>query len=868
MKRAARSSPGKALSGETNMRILASLLMLTVASAPLAAMAQTTATRTAPDQTATRQAAPAAIAIPAASTAHPALWPAAASPDAMSDAATEAFVANLLSTLTVEEKVGQIIQGDLSSVKPEDLAAYPLGSILAGGNSAPGGDERASAQAWVDLARAYRAAAAARPGAKVPLIYGIDAVHGHNNVVGATIFPHNIGLGAARDPDLIRRIGEATALEVAVTGADWTFGPTLAVPQDDRWGRTYEGYAENPEVQRAYAGPMTLGLQGELSPDHPLTPGRIAGSAKHFLADGGTHQGRDQGDFQGTEQQLIDTHLGGYPAAIDAGVLSVMASFSSWNGVKHSGNPTLLRDVLHGPLGFDGFVVSDWNAHGQLPGCSNESCALAVNAGIDMLMAPDSWKPLYDNTLAQVRSGEISMARLDDAVTRILRAKVKAGVFRTDRPVEGRLEELGSPAHRALAREAVRESLVLLKNEGAVLPIRSGARVLVAGAAADDIGQAAGGWTLTWQGTGNANSDFPNGQSIWSGLHDAVTEGGGTAVLSPDGAFTDKPDVAIVVFGETPYAEFQGDVDTLDFVPTGPLETLKRLKAAGVPTVSVFLSGRPMWTNPEINASNAFVAAWLPGTEGGGVADVLVGDGSAKPRHDFKGVLSFSWPKTAGGAPLNVGQTGYDPQFAYGYGLTYAAGGAVGVLSEDPGISGETSSVDRYFVDGRYVSPWALLLNDAGGQMKPPVGGEGQSPRGGVASRAVDDLAQESGQQFVFAGTGEASAQILGIPVDLTRQANGEMALGFRYRVDAKPAAPITLSLNGGAVDVSSIFGAAPIGEWRSIKVRLSCFRDAGANLGAVEIPFQLATAGPAAVSVSEIRIAANEGDAICPTGD
>lgn len=803
--------------------------------------------------------------VPEAARANPANWPHASSPDAMSDARTEAFVAELLSRMTVEEKVGQTIQGDISSVKPEDLATYPLGSILAGGNSSPGGDERASPQAWVDLARAYRAAAAARPGARIPLIYGIDAVHGHNNVVGATIFPHNIGLGAARDPHLIQRIGEATALEVAVTGADWTFGPTLAVPRDDRWGRAYEGYAEDPEVQRAYAGPMTLGLQGELSPDHPLAPGRIAGSAKHFLADGGTHDGKDQGDFIGSEQELIDIHLGGYVQAIDAGVLSVMASFSSWNGFKHSGNPTILRDVLHGPLGFDGFVVSDWNAHGQLPGCSNESCAAAFNAGIDMFMAPDSWKPLYENTLAQVRSGEISMARLDEAVTRILRAKVKAGLFGSAYEVEGRFEHLGSAGHRALAREAVRESLVLLKNEGSVLPIRGGARVLVAGAAADDIGQAAGGWTLTWQGTGNANADFPNGQSIWSGIQEAVAEGGGTATLSADGAFTDRPDVAIVVFGETPYAEFQGDVDTLDFVPEEPLETLRRLKAAGIPTVSVFLSGRPLWVNPELNQSDAFVAAWLPGSEGGGVADVLIGDRDGKPRNDFRGTLSFSWPKNAAAVPLNRGQPGYDPQFAYGYGLTYARGGSVPTLSEESGVTGETSVVDRYFVDGKFVSPWALLLNDEGGQAKPTLGLGGVSPRNMITAAVVDDRAQESARQFSFAGTGRADAQIWGSAVDLTRQANGELALSFRYRVDARPTAPVSLNLQGGAVDLTSLFNAAPLGEWRSVKIRLSCFRDAGASLAAVETPFQLGTSGRFTVSVSEVRLASNENDTICP---
>jgi beta-glucosidase len=832
--------------------MMAAPMVLTTA--PIAAVAQT---------------APSAVQMSAATpeaTAHPALWPHAASPAAMSDAKTEAFVTELMSRMTLEEKVGQTIQADIGSITPEQLTQYPLGSILAGGNSSPGGDERAAPQKWVDLARAFRAAAAGRPGAKVPLIYGIDAVHGHNNVVGATIFPHNIGLGAARDPDLIRRIGEATAMEVAVTGADWTFGPTLAVPRDDRWGRAYEGYAEDPEVQRSYAAPMTLGLQGELSADHPLAPGHIAGSAKHFLADGGTDEGEDQGDFKGSEQELVDIHLGGYPAAIDAGVLSVMASFSSWNGVKHSGNRTILTDVLRGPLGFEGFVVSDWNAHGQLPGCTNDTCPLAINAGIDMLMAPDSWKPLYESTLAAAKSGVIPMARLDEAVRRILRAKVKAGVFRQERPVEGDLAQLGSAEHRAIARQAVRESLVLLKNEGSVLPVRAGARVLVAGAAADDIGQAAGGWTLTWQGTGNSNADFPNGQSIWSGLEEAVKASGGTATLSADGTFTQKPDVAIVVFGETPYAEFQGDIETLDFVPTGPLETLRTLKAAGIPTVSVFLSGRPMWTNPEINASDAFVAAWLPGSEGGGVADVLVARADGKARQDFKGTLSFSWPKTAAGAPLNHGQPGYDPEFAYGYGLSYARAGSVGPLSEDSGVVGEMSNLDRYFVDGRYVAPWALLLNDTGGQNKPGAVKQAASPRGGVSVRPVDDLAQESGQQLAFSGSGgEADARIWGPPVDLTRQANGEMALSFRYRVDAAPQGPVLLSLGQGNVDLTGILRAAPVGRWSTLKVRLSCFRTAGADLRQVETPFQLSSASALTVSVGEIRLASNENDTVCP---
>ncbi|MBC6983409.1 exo 1,3/1,4-beta-D-glucan glucohydrolase [Caulobacter sp. 17J80-11] len=795
--------------------------------------------------------------------ASPSVWPRAASPAAMTDAAGERFVDALMARMTLEEKVGQVIQADISAIQPRDLAEYPLGSILAGGNSAPGGDERAAPQKWVELARAFRAAAAARPGAKVPLIFGIDAVHGHNNVVGATIFPHNIGLGAARDPDLIRRIGEATALEVAVTGADWTFGPTLAVPQDDRWGRTYEGYGEDPEIARSYAGPMTLGLQGELTAGAPLAAGHIAGSAKHFLADGGTAGGKDQGDARVAERELIDIHLGGYPAAIDAGVLSVMASFSSWNGVKHSGNRTVLTDVLRGPLGFKGFVVSDWNAHGQLPGCSNESCPAAFNAGIDMFMAPDSWKGLYRNTLAQVRSGEIPMARLDEAVRRILTVKVKAGLFRAERPVEGRFEHLGSPEHRALAREAVRKSLVLLKNNGSVLPIRPGARVLVAGAAADDIGQASGGWTLTWQGVGNTNADFPNGQSIWSGLAAAVKDAGGTAVLSADGTFVERPDVAIVVFGETPYAEFQGDVETLDFAPEGPLTLLRKLKAQGVPTVSVFLSGRPLWTNPEINASDAFVAAWLPGSEGAGVADVLVAGPDGRPRHDFQGVLGYSWPKDAGGAPLNRGQPGYDPQFAYGYGLTYARGGAVPQLSEAPGAAAQAGAADRYFVDGRVVAPWSLLLRDAGGDSRLGQEAQGRSPRGAVRVGAADGASQESARTFAFSADGRAV--VLGPAVDLSRQTNGEMALSFRYRVDAPPTAGVDLTVGQGRVGLAETFRKAPVGEWRTLKVRLSCLKAAGADVGAVDEPFGLASAGRFTVTVEDVRLAANEGDTVCP---
>jgi beta-glucosidase len=794
--------------------------------------------------------------------ANPDVWPSAATPEAITDAQTEAFIDELLASMTLEEKVGQTIQADISAFTPEDLARYPLGSILAGGNSAPGGRNWASGEDWVALARAFREAAAAREGAAIPLIFGIDAVHGHNNVIGATIFPHNIGLGAARNPELIEAIAQVTAREVAATGADWTFGPTVAVPRDDRWGRTYEGYGEHPEIVAMYSGAVTRGLQGDLVSGQPLGEGRISGSAKHYLADGGTTDGIDQGDAPISEAELIEIHNAGYPPAIDAGVLTVMASFSSWNGFKITGNETLLTDVLRGPLGFEGFVVSDWNAHGQIEGCTNESCPEAFNAGIDMFMAPDSWRPLYENTLAQARSGAIPMERLDEAVRRILRVKVKAGLFKDNRPLEGRLELLGADEHRAVARDAVRQSLVLLKNNDGALPIAGNARVLVAGEAADSIGQASGGWTLSWQGTGTTNDDFPNGQSIRAGIEQAVSEAGGSLAWSPDGSFDEAPDVAVVVFGETPYAEFQGDLEHLDFTDDRPLEMLRAFREAGIPTVSVFISGRPMFTSPEINASDAFVAAWLPGSEGGGIADVLIGDAEGAPRHDFTGTLSFSWPRTAVQGPLNHGMQGYDPLFAYGYGLSYAQPQTVDALDEESGVDGETANPDRYFTEGRFVPPWSLMLRDAGGEVR--VGEpSGESPRGAVAIRPADGAAQESARTLVF--TGEARAAVSGQPVDLTRQSNGEMALALRYRLDAAPEGQVMLGAGEGRVDLTPFLLETGEGQWGEIKVRLSCFRDRGTEISAVSEPFVIETDAPASVSFENVRLASNEGDAICP---
>ncbi len=765
--------------------------------------------------------------VAAAARANPAAWPKAHSPAALTDAATERAIDALLARMTIEQKVGQVVQGDISSVTPADLARYPLGSILAGGNSGPYGDERADAATWARMVGDYRAASL-KAGAGVPILFGVDAVHGHSNVPGATIFPHNIGLGATHDPDLIHRIGQATAAEIAGSGIEWTFAPTLAVPQDLRWGRSYEGYAADPALVKSYATAMVDGLQGKLMPGKPLGSLRVAATAKHFLADGGTKNGKDQGDAQISESELIRTHAQGYPAAIDAGALTVMASFSSWNGVKNHGNPTLLTDVLKGRMGFEGLIVGDWNGHGQIPGCTVTDCAAALNAGLDLYMAPDSWKGLFDSLVRDVRAGKVSQARLDDAVRRNLRVKYKLGLMGKTQVERGDPAQLGAPDHLAIAREAVAKSLVLLKNEGSVLPIKPGAKVLVAGAGADNMAMQAGGWTITWQGTDTTAADFPRGQTIGRAIVDAVTAAGGSARIDAAGDTQDRPDVAIIVFGEQPYAEFQGDAENLLFKNGDKeLAMLKAMKARGIPTVAVFLSGRPLFMGPQINAADAFVAAWLPGTQGQGVADVLVAGKDGKSARDFTGRLPFAWPADAR-SPVAA------PLFPMGYGLDYAHPHAQGPVNEDPKVKQGPAASDSLFLrTGKVVDPWRLGIDSS------------------VSARAVDVSAQEDARQFVWTGPGAIA--IDGPPVDMTRQLNGAFALRIDWRVDAAKGAPITLSLGGARLDISAQVAALPVGQPSSLIVPLRCFADAGATFDAVGTPLRLSANAGLSVSIRSV---------------
>jgi beta-glucosidase len=801
-----------------------------------------------------------------ATSVHPELWPAA---KPASDTATEAFVEQLLAHMSLEEKVGQMIQADIASISPAELRTYRLGSIFAGGGAAPGDNVRATAQAWLDLTDDfYRASLTASSAAHppIPILFGIDAVHGHGKVVGATIFPHNVALGAAHDADLVGRIGRATAEEVAATGIDWTFAPTVAVARDVRWGRSYESYSESPELVAEYAAAMVTGLQGQRDTPQFMAPGHTLSSVKHFLGDGGTLGGRDQGNTTAPEAELSAVHGAGYPAAIKAGALIVMASYNSWNGVKLHGNHYLLTDILKDRLGFTGFVVGDWNAHEEVPGCTKYRCAAAILAGVDMLMAPDSWRELYKNTLAQVRSGEIPPARIDDAVRRILRVKTVAGLFKRPAPKQrsdtGDFARIGSAAHRALAREAVRKSLVLLKNDHGVLPLNPHARILVAGEAADSIGAQTGGWTIDWQGDHNSNADFPGGTSIFGGIQAAAAAGGGSAVLSKDGRFTDTPDAAVVVFGEEPYAEFEGDRENLEFSRDDghALEILRRLHAEGVPTVAVFLSGRPLWVNREINASDAFVAAWLPGSEGEGVADVLFRSTGRDP-YDFTGRLAFSWPQTAMPVTFDAAGNVSGALFRRGWGLDYRSTANLPPLSEDPRIPPHwVASPGSLFHAGHVTAPWSIFVADDGAEVHLTTARQ-ESPRGTVVVASERD-----GSAVVWTGTQSGLFTISGRAGDMRAQAAHRLAITVRYRVDRTPTQRVRIGLRcakplcgtpGGAMlDVTQVFRNAQPGNWRTLSIPLSCFAAAGADLAQVVVPFAVETSGPFGLTISEVRLA------------
>jgi beta-glucosidase len=573
------------------------------------------------------------------------------------DASIEDRVEDLLSLMTLEEKIGQMTQVERMYITNGDIAEYVIGSVLSGGGSTPYNN---TPEGWADMYDSFQKdALSTRLG--IPIIYGVDAVHGHNNLFGATIFPHNIGLGATRDPELVKLIAQITAIETAATGVDWTFGPCITVPQDERWGRTYEGFSEDPELVAELGKAAIEGYQGDdLSDDDT-----ILACAKHFVGDGGTVGGVDRGNTICSEEYLREAYLYPYLSALEVPVGSIMISFSSWNGVKMHSNLYLINDVLKEELGFEGFVVSDWAGINDIDGVSGISemdIQEGINAGIDMVMVPDDYLGFINMLTELVNEGKVSEARIDDAVRRILTVKFELGLFENPYADRSYIDTVGSEEHREIAREAVRESLVLLKNEGSLLPLSKDLdSIVVAGGRADDIGSQCGGWTITWQG---AVGEITEGTSILDAIKDTVSNDT-IVTYSADGSeVPSDADVAIVVVGETPYAEFTGDDKDL-LLSTQDIATINNLRSADIPVAVILISGRTMIITSEIDKWDALVAAWLPGTEGQGVADVIFGD------YAPTGKLSYTWPRSIEQLPINDTDGSKGSLFPFGFGLTY-----------------------------------------------------------------------------------------------------------------------------------------------------------------------------------------------------
>jgi beta-glucosidase len=578
----------------------------------------------------------------------------------------------LIAQMTLDEKVGQMTQPDqMFLAAATDVATYHLGSLLSGGDSDP--KKSNSFADWREMIDGYHAQTP-QSRLKIPLLYGVDAVHGHNNVIGAVVFPHNVGLGATRDAKLVEEIARITAQEVRATGANWTFAPCVTVSRDERWGRSYEGFGEDTALAKELGAAAVRGLQGA----DLKGPQAIAACAKHYVGDGGTAwgtglkdasgaQGIDQGETKVDEATLRKIHLAPYADAIAAGVATIMPSYSSWNGVKMSGSKQLLTDVLKGELGFQGFLISDYAAIDQLPGDYRSDVKTSIGAGMDMVMVPQKYQEFISTLKSLVEAGEVPQSRIDDAVRRILRVKFAMGLKpgTTTASDAAMVAGFGSAEHRAVARRAVRQSLVLLKNDKQALPLKKTAkRIHVAGRGADDMTIQAGGWTVRWQGLrvkGQPDIAIP-GTTILAAIKAAAPSANVT--YSKDASGAAGADAVVVVVGEEPYAEMQGDRNDLS-LGAEDKAAIAAAKQSGAPVVVVLLSGRAMIVTDEVAQAAAFVAAFLPGTEGAGVADVLFGD--YKPT----GKLPVSWPRSMAQIPINVGDASYDPLFKYGYGLTY-----------------------------------------------------------------------------------------------------------------------------------------------------------------------------------------------------
>ncbi|PKF61613.1 1,4-beta-D-glucan glucohydrolase [Psychromonas sp. psych-6C06] len=765
------------------------------------------------------------------------------------DPTVEQAIIKILKQMTLQEKIGQMVQPNLRGVTPEQAKQYKLGSILNGGGSWPNENKYASAQEWADKADefwfAVKVAFADRP-FDIPFMWATDAVHGHNNVYGATVFPHNIGLGCARDADLIQRIGEITAIEVAATGLDWTFAPTVATPRDLRWGRVYEGYSEDPSITYLYAAKMVKGLQGDSEALQGDT--KVISNVKHWVGDGGTLQGVDRGINDYSEALLRNIHAMGYFSGLTAGAQVVMSSFNSWKSPlnydhtpmvggeynhKIHGSHYLLTDVLKKKMGFDGIIVTDWHGHAEVSKCSDTNASYAVNAGNDILMVPESehWMDLYQQTVADVEAGIIDMSRIDDAVTRILRVKMRAGLWHKGQPskrsLAGKEGLLGAEAHRDVAREAVRKSLVLLKNKNQLLPLYREQKILLTGSAADDLNKQSGGWNLTWQGDENKLSDFPGATTLRMALESEL----GAEQVDFDLALQNdltQYDVAVVAFGEDPYAEMMGDIkewQSLEFSSLkrkyrADCERIATLHKAGVKVISIFFSGRPLYVNREISLSDAFVAAFLPGSEGVGITDLLLRNAKGEINYDFQGKLSYSWPNKKRSARVNclpshienyqVPANEQDPRgehkplFEFGYGLTYQDNKQP-MLDLDNIELDELSSGENGAANNLEIYGVRSIIGDYQLKASPSIFTEGELISRNnpmqfkyLATRPYNYLQQQDAVELSFKGQGgcvyiEASDGVAEQMGDYFEQGY----LSFELKVSQLPTEPLLVSIKG-----------------------------------------------------------------------
>jgi beta-glucosidase len=841
-----------------------------------------------------------------------------------SNPAIENKVARIVALMTVKEKVGQMIQPNLRDVTPQEVKQYRLGSILNGGGTWPNENKHACAQEWARKADEFWCATEEafenRP-FRIPFIWATDAVHGHNNVFGATIFPHNIGLGAARDPELIQRIGEITAREVCATGLDWTFAPTVATPRNLRWGRTYEGYSEDPEITYQYAAAMVEGLQGNA--ETLTSEQKVISNVKHWVGDGGTENGIDRGVNRYSEDLLRNIHAMGYFSGLNAGAQVVMSSFNSWaepanydhtpeysvngdmsyNGKIH-GSRYLITDILKQQMGFDGIVVTDWHGHSEVSKCGDGNATYAINAGNDVLMVPvrEHWIAVYQQTLADIESGLIPMSRIDDAVTRILRVKMRAGLWHKPCPSKrllgGNSALVGADRHRAVAREAVRKSLVLLKNNHHLLPLANTTKLLLTGSAADNIQKQCGGWNLTWQGDENTREDFPGSYTLKDAL---VTELGQQNILFDPELTSDLDavdaviDVAIVAFGEDPYSEMMGDIKEWQTLEYASLKRsyrkdaakIARLQKKGIKVIAVFFSGRPLYLNEEISRSDAFVAAFLPGTEGLGITDVIIGDEHANPRYDFSGRLSFSWPNKKHSAIVNrtpvhipdyrrpeteqAPDGEHAPLFPYGYGLSYQDNSPqeLNNLPLDSSSNGSENTVTELYGVRATIGDYLLSARNLTTHEQFEVSRNNPVKTAWLDTIPYNYQLQQDAIEIEFKGTecalylhtGDNEAD------DLSFYLDNQGVISLMVKVIQAPDELVKLSAdidyiaeNGSpdtaaAMDITQQLQSVPPGTWSEICVSLTELEQTGVGCRVTDTPFVLYTSGRLHMVIGNIRL-------------